>query len=112
LSAIDRLDDAAKTTMLARAFSALIRAEIGYDQLQLLVYAIDRCLVVDLDNLSSFQTDNDPAVDSAPMLSAAGLLNLKNVPQIRACGVVNEYELTKSGDLFLRLVNQTDERAA
>ncbi len=49
IALIDRLDDAPKTKLVARAFAAYAREQVDLRQLRRILYAIERMLLSDLD---------------------------------------------------------------
>jgi hypothetical protein len=56
---LDRMDDLAKPTFMAKAFIAYCRGAIDFIQLQRLNNAIDKVLVCDLPQLKRFSLDDD-----------------------------------------------------
>jgi len=101
---IDKLDDMAKPELLARAFSGFVKEEYDFTTFQRLAVAIDRCIFSDLEILRgvSNRAKLDPHV--AQMFSAAGLMEIEVIPQVRAPGVENLYQITDFGRLFVRIV--------
>lgn len=106
LLALERLDDTAKPTLLARFFGAYIREEIDYTTFTRLASALEKFNLALFPNLRWFYTRQEPHVDTPEEitheLSLAGLV-LVQLSGSGSIGGSAGYRHSSLGKVFLRI---------
>jgi hypothetical protein len=110
---LDKLDDFEKPQMVARAFAALVRNEIGLETFRRLAAAIDLGFIFDLKEFAKLSdtvsTGADRTKSNSLFVLYLNLVRTGLVGQKRGTGTVPitgvSYEITELGKSFIKCMN-------